>query len=124
MKVEISVGDYFDKLSIITIKESKIVDKSKVDYINVEKKYLLSILGNFRFILDDSNYLRLCELNELLWESQEVLREKENLKHFDEEFIKMARNVNIWNDERFERKAEINKLTCSLYKEQKSYDGV
>jgi hypothetical protein len=124
MRVEISVGDYFDKLSIINIKESKIMDKSKLEYINSEKKYLLSLLGDFYFILNDFNYLRLCELNELLWESQEVMREKEKLKHFDEEFIEMARNVNIWNDERFRCKAEINKLTRSLYKEQKSYEGI
>ena len=47
---------------------------------------------------------------------------KEKAKLFDEEFIRLAREIYRTNDKRAEVKKEINLLTGSLFVEEKSYE--
>ena len=47
--------------------------------------------------------------------------ERKKLKEFDEEFIQLARNVYITNDQRAEIKKKINELCNSSYREIKVY---
>ena len=65
--------------------------------------------------------VQLKKVNETLWKIEDRLREKEKLKEFDEEFIQLARNVYITNDQRAEIKKKINELCNSSYREIKVY---
>jgi predicted nucleic acid-binding Zn-ribbon protein len=65
--------------------------------------------------------IKLKEVNEKLWKIEDDLRKLEKEQRFDEEFIELARNVYIVNDERAKIKKEINELTNSNYKEIKIY---
>jgi len=59
-------------------------------------------------ILIDKLYTQLCHVNLQLWHIEDAIREKERLKEFDDEFIKLARDVYFTNDKRATLKKEIN----------------
>ena len=65
--------------------------------------------------------LQLKEVNQALWDIEDNIRIKESRQEFDEEFIRLARAVYVTNDERFNRKDEVNQRFGSDIKEQKSY---
>ena len=56
-----------------------------------------------------------------LWNIEDSIRMKENLKEFDADFIELARGVYITNDLRFLIKSKINKKYRSTFNEEKSY---
>ena len=65
----------------------------------------------------------LKSVNEVLWDIEDDIREKEAAKSFDAEFIKLARAVYVTNDKRAEIKKQINLATGSTLIEEKSYES-
>ena len=123
-EILISNGEILDKFSILSIKLSKIHDKNKLININNEINYLEPIF------LDISNidleiktlYNNLKDINEKLWIIEDNIRVKEKLQQFDSEFIDLARQVYITNDERAKIKKQINLKSKSYLIEEKSYE--
>jgi len=124
MKVEISIGELLDKISILEIKLLNIKDKEKSK--NVYKE-LETLNPYFQDLLDEYGieiknlYIKLSNINKTLWNIEDDIREKEKVEEFDEEFVELARSVYITNDQRAEVKKEINLLTKSELVEEKSY---
>ena len=123
----VSVGEIFDKLSILQIKEQKITDPIKLSNVKTEIKELnKSILDLDINEKSSKNVLgalktELYETNFKLWDIEDALRELESQKKFEREFISLARQVYITNDKRAEIKKEINRLTGSDIVEEKHY---
>jgi hypothetical protein len=124
MKVEISTGELIDKISILEIKLLNIKDPSKI--INVYKE--LQVLNTyFQELLDEYGskikdlYIKVSNVNKTLWDIEENIRKKESLKEFNEEFVELARQLYLVNDQRTNLKKEINLLTKSEFVEEKSY---
>ena len=120
---EISAGELIDKITILEIKKNKIPEKEKLNEI---QKELLSLNETFKKSIPDEKLIKLQkeklkELNIKLWDIEEGKRNLEKKKDFGEEFIKLAREVYKFNDERAEVKSEINKILGSNIKEVKSY---
>jgi len=122
MKINVSVGEVFDKISILEIKKEKITDPIKLSYVVEELEVLQKTLKDEEIEISDELYNSLKEVNLHLWETEDVIREREASQNFDEEFIKHARLDAKWNDERFLIKNEINNHCGSTIKEQKSYE--
>lgn len=120
MKIEVSVGEIVDKLSILTIKKNNISDKTKLDNITKEHDYLHDVVFNELQISKD-DFFNLVLINERLWDIEDKLRDKERDKSFDNDFIELARSVYFTNDKRAEIKKEINLKYGSLFVEEKSY---
>ena len=124
MKIEISIGELVDKLSILEIKLLNIKDKEKSK--NIYKE-LGTLNPHFQDLLDEYGveiknlYIRISDINKILWGIEDNIREKEALEEFDEEFVELARSVYIINDQRAAVKKEINLLTKSELIEEKSY---
>lgn len=124
MKIEISIGELIDKLSILEIKLTNIKDSKKS--INVYKE-LETLNPYFQDLLDEyglkikSLYTEISRINKVLWDIEDAIRDKEKAKEFDEEFVELARSVYITNDQRAAVKKEINLLTKSELVEEKSY---
>ena len=120
---EISAGELFDKITILEIKKTKISNKEKLIDINKELSSLNETVK--KFIPDQSsisNYINdLRDINLKLWNIEDEIREKERDKKFDEEFIRLARDVYITNDKRAKIKNEINLRLNSKVFEIKSY---
>ena len=116
INVLISVGELLDKISILEIKAFL----TNNEYVHKELEELNQIKSTItQYTLEYE--VQLKKLNETLWKIEDRLREKEKLKEFDEEFIQLARNVYITNDQRAEIKKKINELCNSSYREIKVY---
>ena len=122
MKIEVSVGEVFDKISILEIKREKITDQTKLRYVEEELEILQNTLNREGVNIPNELYQSLKDINLKLWETEDVIREREASENFDDEFIKHARLDAKWNDERFLIKNKINNFCDSSIKEQKSYD--
>jgi len=124
MKIEISHGEIVDKLTILQIKKTNIIDPIKLDNIVKEYDYLLSVVENDLGISTESpEYLELLSINNELWVIEDDIRDKERDKVFDNEFIELARSVYTTNDKRAEIKKKINLKYGSLFVEEKSYSN-
>lgn len=118
-----SWGELIDKITILEIKKIRIKAPSAIKNISYE----LSLLQTF--IPDEiaSNPLiqelksDLMRTNETLWEIEDLIREKELNKEFDEIFISLARSVYKTNDTRADIKRKINNNLMSSLTEEKSY---
>jgi hypothetical protein len=120
--VPVSVGELIDKLSILHVKKTKIVNEEKLTFINKEFELLYNMSS---YYLNNENisklYHQLVEVNLKLWEIEDELRVIESTKDFNTTFIELARQVYHTNDERFSLKNKINELTNSEVREQKDY---
>lgn len=121
MRIEVSMGEIVDKLSILEIKKNNILDMDKLVNINMEFEYLYSIVFN-DLLIDYEDFSGLVLINEELWRIENKIRIKEREKIFDSEFISLARSVYITNDKRTEIKKYINLKYGSIFTEEKSYE--
>ena len=123
--VEVSIGELFDKISILEIKLDKIKDVEKLKFIKNEHTILKDQLKQNVKSDDKLNnlYQSLKEINAKLWLIEDDKRQCEKDKDFAENFIKLSRNVHFLNDDRAKIKLEINNYTGSIIKEIKEYTG-
>jgi len=121
---EISAGELIDKITILEIKKEKITNKEKLVEIEKELKSLNLTLNKFIPDLKNiSNYKnQLKQINLKLWDIEDGKRLAEKNNKFGDEFIKLARNVYKFNDERAKIKLSINNALGSNIKEVKSYE--
>lgn len=126
MKINVpaSVGELFDKITILEIKKKKIKDKEKLKHVNIELNLLNKVVTkkkiNKRKILKLINALK--SINLKLWNVEDKLRKLEKEKSFKSLFIQKARSVYILNDKRSVMKNNINIETNSNVNEVKSYE--
>jgi len=121
---EISAGELIDKITILEIKLDKISDKVKTNDVSKELNSLQETMQkHFPDQTEISNYMRsLKEINLRLWDIEDAKRLAEKNSDFGEKFIKLAREVYKFNDERAKVKLKINENFGSNIKEVKSYD--
>ena len=124
MKIEVSIGEVVDKITILQIKKEKITDNLKLSHIEKELTILEDSLNESKIKVPQELIEQLKEVNLKLWDAEDVIRDRENRDLFDDEFIKCARLDAKLNDERFLVKNKINNVCESNIKEQKSYEGL
>lgn len=124
VNVEISIGEFFDKITILEIKKERISNADKLININKELDGLNNLLTQLSFSRDEvaQEVSELRKINEALWEIEDDIREKESQKAFDERFVELARAVYITNDKRSDIKRVINLKLGSDFVEEKSYE--
>ena len=121
--VEVSIGEWLDKISILEIKQEKIKDLEKLKFISDEHAVLKDQLNKNVKSNDEIEKLfqALKEINAKLWVIEDDKRLCEKEKDFTEKFIKLSRDVHFLNDDRAKIKLEINNITGSKIKEIKEY---
>jgi len=122
MKVEVAIGEIFDKITILDIKLERISDESRLSYVQGEKDVLEEALKLEGVEIDSELYQELRDINMKIWDTEAGFREKEAEQEFDDEFVQFARLNAKYNDERFLVKKRINEHYDSPVREQKSYD--
>ena len=121
MKVEVSLGELVDKLTILAIKREKIGDPDKLENIRKEYEELREIMVSAGITEASPEYQQLYSVNLQLWETEDRIRAKEAEKTFDDDFISLARGVYFRNDERAAVKRQINLKFGSDLIEEKQY---
>ena len=121
--VEVSVGELLDKISILEIKQHKIKDPEKLNFINNEHSILKNQLE--KNVKSDDKleklFQELKDINAKLWVIEDDKRDCEKNKDFGDKFIKLSRDVHFLNDDRAKIKLEMNNHTGSSIKEIKEY---
>ena len=117
--VPVSIGELFDKYTILQIKQERIFNEYKLAMVSKEIAYLKPFIDKYELEPDLINELR--EINEKLWVVEDQIREKEMNHNFDEAFVNLARQVYITNDKRSETKNKINTKLKSGLTDVKSY---
>jgi hypothetical protein len=117
--IPISIGELYDKYTILQIKKEKINSIDKLAYIKAELIYLQPLIEKFNLELEIIQKIK--DVNNRLWEIEDNIRIKELKQEFDEEFINLARLVYKTNDERYSIKTMINNKFNSKIQEIKSY---
>jgi hypothetical protein len=118
--IHISIGELWDKFTILLIKKEKVKDIEKLQSINTEIDFLNKNMDNYAY-RNNKLFIKLKEINIQLWDIEDKLRIKELDKEFDAEFIELARSVYVTNDKRGEYKNKINEVFGSSIKEVKQY---
>jgi hypothetical protein len=121
MKIEVSIGEALDKLSILSIKMDKIKEQKKLE--NISKEYFKLIHSIEERMLIDPLYKALKAINEKLWNIEDDIRVCERHGDFNLNFIRLARMVYQNNDRRANIKKEINIKYGSELTEEKEYQS-
>lgn len=124
ISIKVSYGELFDKISILKIKNVKLINPNDIEKVSFELSLLTSTLSKLNINNHDIDKLfsDLNKVNLKLWEIEDKIREKERFNSFDEEFIELARSVYKTNDKRSQIKKEINLNLKSEVFEVKSYE--
>lgn len=117
----ISLGELVDKITILEIKLALIPDESKLQNIRTELTHLTDTLNALD--IPDISILKsaLAQVNQELWHIENYKRACEQEQNFSDGFINAARQVYLKNDQRARIKKQINELTGSTIREEKSY---
>jgi len=118
----ISVGELFDKITILRIKSSRIEDPIKLSNVLHELSVLEEVAAQFQGHDNLHDEVQaLLGVNQTLWDIEDDIRACERGKAFGEQFIQLARSVYIHNDQRARIKRRINNLCGSSLLEEKNY---
>ena len=117
--IPVSIGELFDKYTILLLKQKNIKDENKMININKEINYLKDNVNKYK--IENELFNEIYNINEKLWEIEDNIRIKEFKKEFDDEFINLARSVYINNDKRALIKNKINNYFNSDINEIKDY---
>jgi len=123
INVPVSPGELVDKITILEIKKEFIEDINKLKNINHEYDLLMNIFNNDISKTDGIEKLKkqLKDINLALWKIEDDIRDCEQDKNFNENFVELARSVYFTNDKRSKIKLEINLLLNSSLVEERSY---
>jgi len=123
LKVDVSVGEFLDKMTILEIKSERIKDEGKLLNVNRELQLLRTIWADSSLSSENTGDLvpDLKVVNERLWDIEDHIRLQEAAGTFGEEFIRLARSVYQQNDDRARIKYELNRRLGSDLVEEKYY---
>jgi uncharacterized coiled-coil DUF342 family protein len=122
--IPVSVGELYDKFTILSIKHEKIADPAKKAMVEQEMRYLQDAMMDIETFPPSETRLveKLRNINAELWDIEDKIRGKERARQFDREFIELARSIYKKNDKRSEIKTEINDIFNSELIDIKSYE--
>jgi len=119
--IPVSIGELWDKYTILLIKHERIQDREKRIQVEYELDQLQPFMDKYTCYAKNREFIELIQVNESLWEIEDSLRVKEAYGRFDQEFIDLARQVYYTNDMRAAIKKRINVNFGSAIHEVKDY---
>jgi len=123
IQVPVSPGEVLDKITILEIKSERITDPDKLANVVHELELLRSAWT--QMVTEDETVQSIHEelkaINEVLWEIEDDIRNKELAKEFDQRFIELARSVYVTNDQRSGVKRKLNAYLGAEIVEEKNY---
>lgn len=123
LKVEVSVGELLDKITILAIKSERITDPAKLANVRKELALLQTTWSASPLAATDVSpeMAELKAVNEELWDIEDDIRRHEARGDFGPSFVELARGVYHANDRRAAIKRRLNERCGSDLVEEKSY---
>jgi hypothetical protein len=121
VKIEISPGELFDRLTILEIKLERIVAPEKQARLKEEYESLSRLRAGVETPEIAAFVTELKAVNAALWRIEDEIREHERRQDFGAAFVELARAVYLNNDRRAALKRQIDLLLGSTLTEEKSY---
>jgi hypothetical protein len=123
IRIEISPGELFDRISILEIKGERVQRPEQRDNVFAELTLLNAVQSEHISMTPELHALvsDLKDTNAALWQIEEDIREHERNGYFGASFITLARSVYIRNDQRALLKRRINEFLGSSLREEKDY---
>ncbi len=123
MKVEMSLGDVVDRITILRIKVERIGDAARRENVRRELAVLEAAWSDAGLPALEglADWAPLSAVNARLWAIEDALRDRERARDFGPAFVEDARAVYHLNDERAALKRRLNLLLGSEIVEEKSY---
>ena len=121
IQAPISLGELIDKITILQIKTQQLQDTA-LKHVITELNALECTLNNLNLSINPKLIEQLKEVNQILWNIEDDIREQERQQNFGDTFIQLARSVYKQNDRRSAIKKEINTAYGSAFTEEKSYN--
>ena len=124
--VPVSVGELFDKKSILEIKAEKFADPQQLANVLKELAILSKPCAALSKDCRDQSTLavlvgQLRRTNALLWDLENKVRQLSRDQDFGPDFVSAAQQIFSSNDERARTKRAINELMNSLLIEEKNH---
>lgn len=124
IEIPVSVGELFDKITILRIKAVRLSDAGQLANVGRELESLEAVASAVPASARlEALVGQLQAINDALWDVEDGKRAHEREGRFDADFIELARRVYRENDQRAAIKREINRLTGSTLVEEKSHGG-
>ena len=117
----ISLGELVDKITILEIKMERVKDSEKRHNIRVEHEELNLIYFPLQDRHLDNFHLELREVNEKIWELEDVIRNCIKTSDRGDLYYTEALNIPLLNDQRAAIKKQINEQFGSEIIEEKLY---
>ena len=117
--IPISIGELWDKYTILLIKKKHIQCVEKLAHVNKEIQELLPLVE--RYPIEKELFDKIYSINHTLWELEDAIRDKDRAGDFGPDFVTISRNIYQTNDKRYNAKREINDCHNSSIMEVKSY---
>ncbi len=120
----VSWGELLDKITILEIKEKQIPDRSRLQNVQRELRLLKTLCKSSRMAVRGLKALRteLKKINVEIWNLENSIRGHEKREDFGADFVKIARTIRQYNDQRSIIKREINALLNSALVEEKFHE--
>ena len=118
----ISVGELIDKITILRLKAERLTDPAKLANVGRELSRLETLARDLpRTPEFEDLTARLQALNATLWDIEDATRRHEREGRFDADFIELARQVYLRNDERAALRRALSVAAGSDIVEEKSH---
>lgn len=123
MDIPSSPGDALDRLTILTLKATRIADEARAQVAQAHHKALRSAWTRHGLARPSSlpEYTALLQVNGRLWDVEDALRDHEAQGDFGAGFVALAREVYQLNDQRAALKAQVDARLGAEHPEVKSY---
>ena len=118
----ISLGELVDKITILEIKMERVKDSEKRHNIRVEHEELSLIYFPLQDRHLDNFHIELKEVNEKIWELEDVIRNCIKTSDRGDLYYTAALNIPLLNDQRAAIKKQINEQFGSEIIEEKLYE--
>jgi len=121
--IDVSPGELIDKITILQLKSERLADAEKQRLVQYELGLLETRHAEAIVRSDDLTNLTkaLRDVNAVLWDIEDQIRDCERAQDFGDRFVSLARAVYHTNDRRAALKRQINELLGSAIAEVKAY---
>lgn len=123
--IPISLGELIDKITILEIKISNIVNVEKVKKVKHEHHLLMQVMFMQKIPINEepmSLWIKeLHDCNQKIWDAENILRQQESSASHSELFRKAAVDAFSYNMKRHAVKQSINQYFNSEITEEKQY---